>query len=175
MSVTHQISIEDYLAKAYRPDRDYVDGEVEQRNVGEKEHSIVQAFFVKWFAMFERDWQLEAFPEIRIRVTRNRVRIADIAVERIGIPYEAVLEKPPIAVVEILSPQDRVSRYQERLEDYRSMGIEHVWVIDPIRCKAYDCSAIDWQPVDNFTIAGTPVHVALVSLWEKLAKMHSFR
>ena len=175
MSTTHQISIEDYLATAYRPDRDYVDGEVEERNVGEKEHSIVQAFFVKWFAVFERDWRLEAFPEIRIRVTPNRVRIADVAVERVGIPYEAVLEKPPIAVVEILSPQDRVSRYQERLEDYRRMGIQQVWVIDPMRRKAYDCSAIDWQPVDNFMIAGTPVRVELAKLWQKLAEMHSPR
>jgi len=41
MSTTHQISLEDYLNTSYRPDRDYVDGEVEERNVGEKEHSIV--------------------------------------------------------------------------------------------------------------------------------------
>ena len=175
MSTTHQISIEDYLGTAYRPDRDYVDGEVEERNVGEKEHSLVQAFFVKWFARFERDWQLEAFPEIRIRVTQNRVRIADVAVERVGVPYEAVLKKPPIAVVEILSPQDRVSRYQDRLDDYRHMGIKHVWVIDPMRCKAYDCSTVDWQPVDNFAVTGTPIHVTLVNLWEKLAEIHSSR
>jgi len=125
--------------------------------------------------MFEQEWQLEALPEIRIRVTPSRVRIAAIAIERVGVPYEAVLEKPPVAVVEILSPQDRVSRYQQRLEDYRHMGINHVWVIDPMRCKAYDCSAIDWQPVEDFIIAGTPVGVSLQSLWEKLAQIHSAR
>ena len=38
-----------------------------------------------------------------------------------------------------------------------------------------DCSVIDWEPVDNFDITGTQVHVALENLWQKLAEMRSFR
>jgi len=175
MATSHQISIEDYLETTYRPDRDYVDGEVEERNVGEKEHSIVQAFFVKWFGSFESQWELEAIPKIRMRIGANRVRIADIAIERIGAPYEAVLTTPPIAVVEILSPKDRVSRYQERLEDYRAMGVRNLWVIDPMRCKAYDCSAVDWQPVQELGLTGTQIRIPLAKLWERLAQIHSSR
>ena len=173
MATIHQVSLEDYLATAYRPDRDYVDGETEERNVGEKEHSIVQAFFVKWFAAFEDQWQLEACPEIRMLITATRVRIADIAVDRIGIPYESVLTKPPAAVIEILSPKDRVSRYQARLDDYRAMGVRNVWVIDPMRRQAYDCSAVSWQPVDELTIADSPVRIPMAKLWQKLAEIHS--
>ena len=33
--------MEEYLATSYRPDCDYVDGEIEERNLGEKEHSIL--------------------------------------------------------------------------------------------------------------------------------------
>ncbi len=172
MATSHQISLEDYLETAYRPDRDYVDGELEQRNVGEKEHSITQAFFIKWFGAFEEQWRLEACPEIRMRVAATRVRIADIAVVPVGIPYEGVLSKPPVVVVEVLSPEDRVSRYQERLGDYRKMGVEHVWVVDPERREAYDCSAVSWQPVEEFTIAGTSVRVPMAKLWEKLAQIH---
>lgn len=175
MSATRQISIEDYLETSYRPDCDYVDGEVEQRNVGEKEHSAVQAFFIKWCAVFEDQWRLEAYPEIRMRVAPTRVRIADIAVVPVGIPYEGVLSRPPVAVIEVLSPEDRVSRYQERLDDYRRMGVQHVWVVDPMRSKAYDCSAADWRPVDEFKIAGTAVAIPLVKLWDKLAEIHSSR
>jgi len=172
MSTTQQISLDDYLQTTYRPDRDYVDGETEERNVGEKEHSIVQAFFIKWFGAFEQEWGLEAFPEIRMRVSPTRVRIADIAIDRLGIPYEAVLSRPPVAVIEILSPEDRVSRYQARLDDYRDMGVRHVWVIDPIRRQAYDCSAVSWRPGDEFTITGSEVRIPMAKLWEKLAEIH---
>jgi Uma2 family endonuclease len=173
MATAHQISLEDYLETVYRPDRDYVDGGTEERNVGEKEHSAVQAFFVKWFGAFEDEWQLEAYPEIRMRVAPTRVRIADIAVIRIGISYEAVLKVPPVAVIEILSPKDRVSRYQARLEDYRQMGVQNIWVIDPIRREAYDCSVVGWQPVEEFAISGTSVSIPMAKLWEKLAQIHS--
>ncbi len=47
---TTQVSLEEYLRTDYEPDCDYVDGELEERNVGEKEHSAVQAFFIKWLA-----------------------------------------------------------------------------------------------------------------------------
>jgi len=175
MATTHQISIEDYLHTTYRPDCDYLDGEIEERNVGEKEHSITQAFFIKWFAAFEEQWNLEACPEIRMRAAATRVRIADIAIVPVDIPYEAVLSKPPAAVIEVLSPEDRVSRYQERLDDYRRMEVQHVWVVDPMRSKAYDCSAADWQPVDEFKIAGTEVSIPLAKLWDKLAEIHQSR
>ena len=59
---TTQVSLDEYLRTRYRPDVDYVDGELEGRHVGEKEHSAVQAFFVKWFAAHEEEWKLEAYP-----------------------------------------------------------------------------------------------------------------
>ncbi len=33
------VSITEYLATAYHPDVDYVDGRIEERNVGEKSHA----------------------------------------------------------------------------------------------------------------------------------------
>ncbi len=88
--VTTQISLDQYLRTSYRPDCDYVAGELEERNAGEKDHSAVQAFFVKWFAAHEGDLKLEAFPEIRIKVSAQRVRVADVAILRVDEPYEAV-------------------------------------------------------------------------------------
>jgi len=39
------ISVEKYLRTSYRPDCDYVDGEVLERNVGEKDHSSQKKSF----------------------------------------------------------------------------------------------------------------------------------
>ena len=61
---TTQVSLSEYLTTDYEPDCDYVDGELEERNVGEKEHSAVQQF-IKWLAVHEEQWKLEAYPEIR--------------------------------------------------------------------------------------------------------------
>ena len=169
---TTQVSLKEYLTTDYEPGCDYVDGELEERNVGEKEHSIVQAFFIKWFAIYEEQWKLEGCPEIRIQVSPTRVRIADIAILPINVPYEAVPAQPPVAVIEVLSPEDRVSRYQQRLDDYRAMGVANIWVIDPMRRKAYDCSQRGWQPVDRL-LATPPVDIPLDPLWKKLDALHS--
>src|SRR5579864_904396 len=72
---TTQVSLDDYLRTDYEPDCDYVDGELEERNVGEKEHSAVQAFLIKWLGAHEQEWMLEAYPEIRLRISDGRVRV----------------------------------------------------------------------------------------------------
>ena len=42
MGVATLVPVEEYLSTSYDPDCDYVDGELEDRNVGEKGHSKVQ-------------------------------------------------------------------------------------------------------------------------------------
>ena len=170
---TTQVSLEEYLRTDYEPDCDYVDGELEERNVGEKEHSAVQAFFIKWLATHEEQWKLEAYPEIRMRVSPTRMRVADIAILPLNAPFEGVLTRPPVAIIEVLSPEDRVSRYQQRLDDYRAMGVANVWVIDPMRRKAYECSQGGWQPVDKLLITNPPVEIPLDQLWKKLDQLRS--
>jgi hypothetical protein len=46
---TLQTSLADYLRTSYRPDCDYVDGEVQERNGGEFDHAAVQAFLTSCF------------------------------------------------------------------------------------------------------------------------------
>ena len=38
------ISVSEYLSTMYRPDCDYVDGEVQERNLGEYDHGKIQLF-----------------------------------------------------------------------------------------------------------------------------------
>jgi hypothetical protein len=37
------ISVQEYLSTVYEPDRDYVDGELQERNMGERTHARLQA------------------------------------------------------------------------------------------------------------------------------------
>ena len=43
MATVLQTPLSDYLGITYRPDREYVDGEIRERNVGKWEHARVQA------------------------------------------------------------------------------------------------------------------------------------
>ena len=165
---TLQTSLADYLRNSYRPDCDYVDGEVQERNLGEFDHAAVLAFLTSWFFQHRHEWTLQVLPEIRIRVAERRVRIADVCLVSRRQPVEQVLTRPPLAVIEILSPEDRISRYNERLGDYRQMGIQNVWVIDPSTRVGYDCSTAAWLPVEEFRVAGTPVFLRLGDLWTEL-------
>jgi hypothetical protein len=46
---TTLISIAEYLASNYEPDRDYIDGVLEERNLGEYDHGRLQLVLGGWF------------------------------------------------------------------------------------------------------------------------------
>jgi hypothetical protein len=43
------VSLHEYLTTSYQPDRDYVDGELKERSVGEQPHSVVQTIIAAIF------------------------------------------------------------------------------------------------------------------------------
>ena len=47
MKTAALIPVEEYLRTTYDPDCDYVDGEVQERNLGELDHSDLQTEFVQ--------------------------------------------------------------------------------------------------------------------------------
>lgn len=70
-------------------------------------------------------------------------------------PEEQVFTTPPLLVVEVLSPEDRMSRMQEKPEDYYKMGCHNVWILDPARRKAYRYeTAATIEVFDSLTVAG---------------------
>jgi Uma2 family endonuclease len=124
------ISVQEYLHTLYDPDCDYVDGEVLERNMAERDHSELQGELLFFFRGHRQDWHTYAFIEQRIQVGPTRFRIPDVCVylER---PKEQVFVTPPFICIEILSPEDRLERIQDRINDYLNLGVLHVWVIDP--------------------------------------------
>jgi Uma2 family endonuclease len=130
------ISVEEYLRTSYRPDCDYVDGEVVERNLGKRDHAWLQAAVTAYFFARRREWNIAVFTELRIRVSATRFRIPDVCVI-LGDTDEQIPTKPPFLCVEILSPEDRVSRLQERIDDFFKMGVPNLWVLDPETKRAY--------------------------------------
>lgn len=124
------ISVEEYLATSYRPDCDYVDGEVVERNLGEWDHSNLQSAILAYLRhRYHRDG-IRAVAELRVQVKPTRFRIPDVCVV-LKEPGEQILRKPPFLCIEVLSPKDRMSRVEERVTDYLQMGVSYVWVLNP--------------------------------------------
>jgi hypothetical protein len=122
--------LEYYLQTDFRPDCDYVDGEILERNVGEREHSFLQLKIAMLISQHEQEWRVAVYPEHRVQVERNRFRIADIAGISAQDPFEKIITHPPILcvdskavdVVEIQSRMDRSgpARSTRHLDPHRS-------------------------------------------------------
>jgi len=56
MATTALLGIDEYLNTSYRPDREYIDGELRERNVGKWDHARVQYLLAAWFANHEAEW-----------------------------------------------------------------------------------------------------------------------
>ena len=126
------IPVSEYLATSYRPDRDYIDGELKERNVGETLHRSAQLYLGALFLAQEQAWQVFPTTEQRIQVSADHFRVADLCVRRLSDGAEPIVRRPPLLCVEILSPGDSLSGLQDVVDDYLAMGVEHVWVVDPL-------------------------------------------
>lgn len=167
MATALHISLTEYLATSYRPDREYVNGEIRERNVGKWEHARVQALLAAWFINHESEWGTACSTEQRVLVSQSGVRIPDVVVVAAG-PQPDVLTEPPLLVIEILSPDDTYSDTQERAQDYRAMGVETVWIIDPKTRSGRMCSGPNWVESSRLEAKGTPLYVNLPDIFSQL-------
>ena len=140
------ISVEEYLRTSYRPDCDYVDGEVVERNVGETDHSWLQTALSAYLFARRRELKITVLVEQRVQVAATRFRIPDVCVVQGPKPAEQILTKPPFVCVEILSPEDRMSRVEQKVDDYLAMGVPYVWVLDPATKRAWQITPTEgWR------------------------------
>ena len=80
MAATILTSVQEYLATSFRPDREYADGAVLERHVGERDHSRAQMRLSAYLFNRAAEWGIHVFPEQRVQVKPTRFRVPDIAV-----------------------------------------------------------------------------------------------
>jgi Uma2 family endonuclease len=132
MSAAPQLTpLEIYLNSSFEPDAEYVDGVIEERPAGEYDHSTWQHAIELWFSRHAAEWAIRVRPELRIQVAPDRFQAPDVTILDRNLPIEQVITHPPIAVFEILSPEDTVARMLTKLKDYEQMGIEAIFLLDP--------------------------------------------
>ena len=164
------ISVDEYLRTSYRPDCDYIDGEVKERNLGEQPHSRVQALFIGYFLLREIEWGINPLPEQRVQVAPTRYRIPDICLVQPESAAELIIRTPPMLCVEILSREDRMTEILQRVNDYLQMGVPAVWIVDPWLREARSVSPEGTLTLERLTlrVPGTPIQVPLASIFPEL-------
>ena len=133
------LSVEEYLHTSFPDlDREYRDGELVERSLPDYLHGKTQLLLGAFFTALRK--QLSIFPcsDTRVKVRAGRYVIPDVAVfwpnEPVGVP-----ETPPLVAIEILSPDDRLSEVRNKLEEYKTWGVAHVWLVDPHSRRMYTC------------------------------------
>ena len=129
MGAATLISVEEYLHTNYDPDREYVDGEVVERNLGEKTHSIIQRNLILFIGNQAKQLGIWVFPEQRVQISPTRFRIPDVTVIKLSQEQGEIFTNPPHLCIEILSKDDRMQYMLKKIDDYLSFGVPYVWII----------------------------------------------
>jgi Uma2 family endonuclease len=157
MSTGVLVPLEEYLATTYHPDREYVDGELVERNVGEYNHSLLQSLVatsINILGASVRPRRFVALTEQRVRVREGadavrRYRIPDVIVLPAGHRKTPVTIDPPTVAIEILSPDDSLNQIFEKCREYLKLGVPNVWILDPRALRIYTVTDTDVSQITN--------------------------
>ena len=168
MAISTQVTVEEYLRTSYEPDCEYVDGEVLDRNVGEQDHSYVQKRLLVFLSLREQQWGIYALQEWRMRVNQKRYRVPDLVIIAGPRPKgERVLATPPMVAVEILSPEDRMSRMHQKVAEYLAFGVRYVWILDPETKEAFVHTATGVEKAtDRLRTENPAIEVPLAEIFD---------
>jgi Uma2 family endonuclease len=160
--------LEVYLSSSFEPDAEFVNGVIEERPMGENDHSAWQHALDVWFGQHAKEWNIRVRPELRIQVSTDNFRVTDLALIDRNLPVERFATQPPIAVFEVLSPEDTLSRTMVRLADYERMGIQTILVLDPNgKHYRFRNGALEPLTETSFNLPGSPCRFDLAEI-EKL-------
>ena len=73
---------------------------------------------------------------------------------------------PTLGTVPFLSPDDRLNAVREKLEEYKSWGVPHVWLVDPNSRRMYTCQTAGLTEVSSLRIPELDVEVTPDEIFE---------
>jgi Uma2 family endonuclease len=166
MATGSLVSIQEYLTSAFSPDCDYVDGVIEERNLGERDHAKLQLAVAAYLYARRKKWGIHVYAEMRVQVSATRFRVPDVCAVAGPEPEEQIFRTPPFICIEILSPEDRLARVQQKIDDYIAFGVPYIWLLNPENHKAYHCTVEGMLEVRELRTANPEIVVPVEALFE---------
>ena len=119
MGAKTALSEQQYLHSAFPDlDKEYRDGELVERTLPDFLHGETQHLLSVFFGAHRKKHSLYAGAETRMKLRPGLYLIPDVAVFHHSRPSQDVPSTPPLVVIEILSPDDRLAAVREKLEQY---------------------------------------------------------
>jgi Uma2 family endonuclease len=171
------IPVSEYLNTTYDPDCDYIDGEVIERNVGEKQHGLLQGLLFSIFLNNLDDWQLLPVTEQRVQVSPTKFRIPDLCLVRRQNSADPIVRVAPVVCIEILSRNQTLNDMSNRVSDYIALGVENIWILDPVQHEAWTATREGFVPAQSgvLTIPASPARIDLNEVFNRLDQLFSGR
>ena len=142
MGAKSAISAEQYLRTSFPDlDKEYRDGEIVERSLPDYFHAKTQFLLLAFFGAIRRTHKVYPAAELRLKLGQGFYLIPDVCAFHPVEPQVAVPDTPPLVAIEILSSDDRLTKVREKLEEYRTWGVPHVWLVDPYAKRMYTCDA----------------------------------
>ena len=158
------LALEQYRHVIFRPDAHYVDGKILPRTLGDWIHGKIVGAITGALHTTCTENRFSACISLRLQTSPTRIRVCDFVVLDRNSPYEAVPTVPPLLCIEVLSQeQESPEEELETLADYLAMGVQNIWLIDPLRRAAFTFDASGLHEADpiQLTAPGTPIHLDL--------------
>jgi Uma2 family endonuclease len=159
------VSVEEYLSTAYHPDRDYVDGELLERNMGEYDHGWTQLAIGSWLWVRAAGLHICPLTKVRLQVTATRFRIPDIMVLSGDAPRDPIIRTAPLLCIEILSRDDTMRAIMGRIQDYLAMSVPVCWIVDPIDRVAWIAESNGLHDVKDGVLRAGHISLPLSDIW----------
>ena len=164
------ISRHEYLSTVYEPECEFVDGELLGRNAGESGHSALLGIIIALLYTQRLRFGIHVFPVLRIQVAETRYRVPDITVTTCKVRGR-ILREPPFLCIEILSPEDRASRIETKIDDYLSFGVRHIWIVDPRERKGWSYTREGKrESTELLTTSDPSLNLSLKEIFDELSE-----
>lgn len=164
------VSEQEYLTTSYEPECEFDDGSLIERNTGELPHSILMGAVASFLHERRRQYGIQALLILRIRIAPHKYRVPDVCVYKQPAPRDRIFSTPPFIAIEILSPEDRMSRVRKKIDEYLAFGVAYVWLVDPDtrRADVYTSSGF-YEVKDGVLRTEDPaIEVPLAELFQAL-------
>ena len=99
-----------------------------------------------------------------IQTSRDHLRVPDVTLLSRSSPREQIITHPPLAVFEILSPEDSMTRMLDKWAEYEQMGIGAIWVIEPKKLLYFRYRDGQLTPGSIFELPGTEFSVPFAEI-----------
>jgi Uma2 family endonuclease len=163
------ISLDEYLHTSYSPDKEYRDGVLVERNVGDKTHALLQLALGAYMRRRRKQWNIQIYTELRVKVRERWYLLPDVCVYQPDFDDERYPERPPLLWVEILSHDDRMVDVWDKANELIANGVPNVWIVNPNTLDSELRTAEGIVTVKNQTLCvpGTEIVIPLPDVMDE--------